>query len=101
VRSFIEVLGSVLEGVVFAYVSCFVNRQVVVAKAKMIQEGIGVVVLQTTFLDSKVFHSLCVSICSHIANLMQDCLGCCGVENKKVINTCRRYAPNAYFLQLS
>jgi hypothetical protein len=101
VRSFIEVLCAVLEGVVFANVSCFVNRQVVVAKAKMIQEGVGVVVLQTTLLDSEVFHSLGVSICSHIANLMQDCLGCCSVENKKVINTCRRYAPNAYFLQLS
>jgi hypothetical protein len=32
---------------------------------------------------------------------MQDCLGCCSVENKKVINICRRYASNAYFLQLS
>jgi hypothetical protein len=101
VRSLVEVLGSVLEGVVFANVSCFVNRQVVVAKAKMIQEGVCVVVLQTTLLDSEVFHSLRVSICSHIANLMQDCLGCCSVENKKVINTCWRYAPNAYFLQLS
>jgi hypothetical protein len=83
VRSLVEVLCAVLERVVFAYVSCFVNRQVVVAKAKMIQEGVGVVVLQTTFLDSKVFHSLGVSICSHIANLKQDSIGLTNVENKK------------------
>jgi hypothetical protein len=67
----------------------------------MIQEGVGVVVLQTTFLDSKVFHSLGVSICSHIANLNKNRIGLTNVKKKKVFNKCRRYAPNAYFLQLS
>jgi hypothetical protein len=77
------VLCSVLERVVFAKVSCFVNGQVVIAKAKVIQEGIGVVVLKTTLLDSEVFHSLGVSICSHSANLKQDSIGLTNVENKK------------------
>ena len=62
-------LCAVLERVVFANVSCFVDRQVVITKAKVIQEGIGVVVLKTTLLDCEVFHSLGVSICSHSANL--------------------------------
>jgi hypothetical protein len=99
--SLVKVLCSVLERVVFAKVSCFVNGQIVITKAEVIQEGIGVVVFQTTLLDSEVFHSLGVSICSHIANLKQDSIGLTNVENKKVINTCRRYASNAYFLQLS
>jgi hypothetical protein len=77
------VFSSILERVVFAKVSCFVNGQVVITKAKVIQEGIGVVVLKTTLLDSEVFHSLGVSICSHSANLKQDSIGLTNVENKK------------------